>query len=148
MQFFVSTLPVLLFRLCVCVRACVRACVCARARARVCVCGCVWLYSLVVICQKPWSYIHNTICTWDHRPTLFRSVVTLTKQIYLLQNSSFDFVCRRNRHKVIAVPSTSLSPLTARVVGAPQVTSQPVSSKFLCSPLLSGTWRTPGLSIS
>ena len=33
------------------------------------------------------------------------------------------------------------------VVGAPQITSQPVFSIFLCFPLLSGTWRTPGLSL-
>ena len=38
-------------------------------------------------------------------------------------------------------------PLTARVVGAPQMISQPVSSIFPCSPLPSGTWRTPVLSI-
>ena len=38
-------------------------------------------------------------------------------------------------------------PLTARVVGAPQMISQPVSYIFYCSPLPSVTWRTPGLSI-
>ena len=38
-------------------------------------------------------------------------------------------------------------PLTARVVGAPQMISQPVFSIFPCSPLPSGTWRSPGLSI-
>ena len=38
-------------------------------------------------------------------------------------------------------------PLTARVVGAPQMISQPVSYIFPCSPLLSGTWRTLDLSI-
>ena len=38
-------------------------------------------------------------------------------------------------------------PLTTRVVGAPKMISQPVSSILLCFPLLSGTWRTPGLSI-
>ena len=38
-------------------------------------------------------------------------------------------------------------PLTTRVVGAPQMISQPVFSIFPCSPLPSGTWRTPGLSI-
>ena len=37
--------------------------------------------------------------------------------------------------------------LTARVVGAPQMISQPVSSIFFCSPLPSGIWRTPGLFI-
>ena len=38
-------------------------------------------------------------------------------------------------------------PLTARVVGAQQIISQPVSSIFPCSLLLSWTWRIPGLSI-
>ena len=38
-------------------------------------------------------------------------------------------------------------PLIARVVGAPQMISQPVSSMFPCSPLPSETLRTPGLSI-
>ena len=38
-------------------------------------------------------------------------------------------------------------PLTVRVVGAPQMISQPVSSIFPCFSLPSGTWRTPGLSI-
>ena len=37
--------------------------------------------------------------------------------------------------------------LTSRVVGAPQMFSNQVSSIFLCSPLPSRTWRTPGLSI-
>ena len=38
-------------------------------------------------------------------------------------------------------------PLTAMVFGALQIISQPVSSIFLCSPLPSGTWQTPGLFI-
>ena len=37
--------------------------------------------------------------------------------------------------------------LTARVIGTPQMNSQAVSFIFLCSPLPSGTWQTPGLSI-
>ena len=40
-----------------------------------------------------------------------------------------------------------ISPLTARVVGAPQMILQPVLSVFPCSPLPSGTCQTPGLSI-
>ena len=40
-----------------------------------------------------------------------------------------------------------INPLTMRVVGAPQIISQPVSSIFLISLLPSGTWWTPGLSI-
>ena len=42
---------------------------------------------------------------------------------------------------------TFIRPFTAGVVGAPQMTSQPLSSIFPCSPLSSGTRRTPGLSI-
>ena len=38
-------------------------------------------------------------------------------------------------------------PLTARVVGTQQMISQPVSSIFVCSPLPSGIWRSPGRSI-
>ena len=40
-----------------------------------------------------------------------------------------------------------INPLTARVVGAPQMILQPVFSIFPCSPLPSGTCRTPGLFI-
>ena len=39
-------------------------------------------------------------------------------------------------------------PSTARVVGALHTISKPVASIFPCSPLPSGTWRTPGLSIT
>ena len=44
------------------------------------------------------------------------------------------------------VSSHLIYPLTARVVGAPQMISQPVSSIFPCSPMPSETWGTPGLS--
>ena len=40
-----------------------------------------------------------------------------------------------------------INPLTARVVGAPQMILQPFFSTFPCSPLPSGTCWTPGLSI-
>ena len=40
-----------------------------------------------------------------------------------------------------------INPVTARVVGAPQMILQPVFSIFPCSPLPSGTCRTAGLSI-
>ena len=49
--------------------------------------------------------------------------------------------------KRILIISIIIYSLTARVVGAPQMISQPVSSIFPCSPLPSWTWRTPGLSI-
>ena len=40
-----------------------------------------------------------------------------------------------------------INPWTARVIGAPQMILQPVFSIFSCSPLLSGTCQTSGLSI-
>ena len=49
---------------------------------------------------------------------------------------------RRLTHIIIII-----NPLTSRVVGAPQMILQPVFSIFPCSPLPSGTCRTPGLSI-
>ena len=48
---------------------------------------------------------------------------------------------------IIIIIIIIIYPLTARVVGAPQMISRPVFSIFPCSPLPSGTWRTPGLSI-
>ena len=48
---------------------------------------------------------------------------------------------------IIIIIIIIICPLTAKVVGAPQMTSRPVSSIFPCAPMSSGTWRTPGLSI-
>ena len=48
---------------------------------------------------------------------------------------------------IIVIIIIIINPLRARVVEAPQMISQPVSSIFLCSPLPSGTWQTPDLSI-
>ena len=45
--------------------------------------------------------------------------------------------------KILTILSSHLS----LIVAAPQMISQPVSSTFPCSPSLSGTWRTPGMSI-
>ena len=53
----------------------------------------------------------------------------------------FRFMSSLNPHQSFTYP------LTARVVGASQMISLPVSSIFLCSPLPSWTWRTPGLFI-
>ena len=47
----------------------------------------------------------------------------------------------------VSITSTFTYSLTTRVVGALQVTSQPVSPILLCTPLTSGTWLIPGLSI-
>ena len=48
---------------------------------------------------------------------------------------------------IISIIIIIIYSLTARVVRAPQMISQPVFSVFPCSPLPSGTCRTPGLSI-
>ena len=78
----------------------------------------------------------KTLCGWQQsvsqaviRPDVRQN--RSRKIIWFLNHSSFPFTY----------------PLTAGVVGAPQMTSQPISSIFLCSPLPSGTWQTPGLFI-
>ena len=48
-----------------------------------------------------------------------------------------------NTQIAIVIIIIIINPLTARVVGAPQMISQPVSSIFPCSPLPSGTGRAP-----
>ena len=48
---------------------------------------------------------------------------------------------------IIIIIIIIIYPLTARVVGAPQMILRPVFSICPCSPLPSGTCRTPGLSI-
>ena len=50
--------------------------------------------------------------------------------------------CEQQQHHFIII----INPLTARVVGAPQMILQPVFSISPRSPLPSGTCRTPGLS--
>ena len=67
--------------------------------------------------------------------------------------SPFEFELLRELPTLYALSQCAYS-LTAEVVGVPQVgptdpqmISQPVSSIFPCSPLPSGTWQTPGLSI-
>ena len=54
----------------------------------------------------------------------------------MLEKDGFEFV-----HSIIII---IICPLTVRVVGAPQMIWQPDSSIF---PVLSGTWRTPGLDV-
>ena len=48
---------------------------------------------------------------------------------------------------IIIIIIIIIKPLTARVVGAPQMISQPIFSIFPCSPLPSETCRTPGLFV-
>ena len=64
---------------------------------------------------------------------------------YLTENSEWtaNFVVFAEHIIIIII----IYPLTMRAVGVPQMVLQPVSSNFPCSPLPSGTWQTPGLSI-
>ena len=59
----------------------------------------------------------------------------------------FCYVLLKLNVGIIIIIVIIISPLTARVIGAPQMISQPVSSISPCSPLPSGTWQTPGLFI-
>ena len=54
-----------------------------------------------------------------------------------------ESICSLSRMMMVII----INPSTAGVVGAPQMILQPVFSIFPCSPLPSGTCRTPGLSI-
>ena len=65
-----------------------------------------------------------------------------------LENNDFE-KARYCKHRLYTefIIIIIINPKTARVVGAPQMILQPVFSIFPCSPLPSGTWRTPGLSI-
>ena len=75
--------------------------------------------------------------------------LVLQLQVQLLRSCKHEREFRLVAAKVLQIVSSHhlIYPLTARVVGAPQMISQPVSSIYPCSPLPSGTSRTPGLSI-
>ena len=88
----------------------------------VCVCVCVWVCVCVCVIGKDLRVMCAPIFP------------------FCLQVSSFIFLQIQISHHLIY-------PLTTRVVRAPQMISQPVSSIFPCSPLPSGTWRNTGLSI-
>ena len=78
----------------------------------------------------------------------YQSVQTQTWQVQLpSENSSASITCCINLHWSTSYDTFTFTyPLTAGAIGTPQMTSQPVSSIFLFSPLPSGTWWTPGLS--
>ena len=67
-------------------------------------------------------------------------------QQQLKRTQKLRFLCWESSFLHLHLSPVTYS-LTAAVVEAPQMTSQPVSSIILCYPQPSGTWRTPGLSI-
>ena len=87
-----------------------------------------WIVRCVTMPNSPSRFLRGTI-----QPT---------------QNWWFPLLKIQNCHHFSLIIIIIIYPLTARVVGAPYMISQQVSSIFACSPLPSGTRRTPGLSIS
>ena len=81
---------------------------------------------------------------WVHweRKQLVGALSPLTTKDYIRAEGDFH-----EEIIIIIIIIIIIYPLTTRVVGAPQVISQAVSSIFPCSPLPSGTCQTPGLSI-
>ena len=89
-----------------------------------------------VMWQLFFWHLHKYMAHWSHHSSWEsleeKGVANQHKQDYKNEGESSYLIC----------------PLTSKVVWALQMISQPVSSIFPCSPLPSGTWRTPGLSIS
>ena len=83
----------------------------------------------------PWSEAKVT----KNGVNWYSSVSAATKQ-----SLAFIYSVEENLNTIIII---IINPLTARVVGAPQMLLQPVFSIFPCSPPPSGTCRTPGPSI-
>ena len=102
-----------------------------------------------------YAHIHLTTA-WSIRASLFTCTCPPLTQSFGSRSFSVEQKKLRIVTTVTTAPLTCSSflccgiiiiiiyPLTARVVGAPQTISQPVSSIFRCSPSPSGTWRTPG----
>ena len=96
----------------------------------VCVCVCV------CVRERERERERESLCVWEL--TNMNFIHSFTQPFMLMQNPNYaDFFL------FIII----INPLTARVVGAPQMISQPVFSIFPCSPLPSATCRIPGLSI-
>ena len=86
----------------------------------------------------------------DAKKSSFISVLTSSKVIMNIHHMLplLLHLWQRSRTQQKAdIIITIINPLTARVIGAPQMIWQPVFSIFPCSPLPSGTFRTPWLSI-
>ena len=87
--------------------------------------------------------------TLPQYPTRMMWIVTSIAYclLYLMETWPTAWTLTGSEQMVI-ISSHLICPLTVRVVGAPQMTSQPVPSIFHCSPMPSETWQTPGLSHS
>ena len=98
-------------------------------------------------CVQSWQKfaVQNSYFTWiqpEKKWLICTCRVDLAKMA-----SEMDVGRRRASRRKDDIIIIIIYALTARVVWAPQMIFQPVSSIFPCSPLLSGTLWTPGLSI-
>ena len=96
-------------------------------------------------CNPLYSAVYEYLWRWNTAPGIICSAVLVMQEngCTHLNHTRFWWV-----NIIIIIFIIIINLLTTRVIGAPQMISQPVSSIFLCSPLPSGTWWTPGLSIS
>ena len=112
--------------------------------------------SIWLILKKFW--IDNfAVGTSNARTPAYLRGIPLQQWFNQLQDSPRDISCKIMTNtespvlQLITIIIIIINPLTAKVIGAPQMILQPVFSIFPCSPLPSGTWwtcRTIGLSIS
>ena len=85
----------------------------------------------------------NSLCqTESTKHTVYQQITPNREHKMVYQQ-----VMPNRQHRTCIIIIIIIYPLTMRVIGAPQMISQPISSTFPCSPLPSGTWRTPRLSI-
>ena len=82
-----------------------------------------------------------------HNYQKMRLKYTPSHKAYIWQMYLTFVSCVATIHHKTTVEIIIINPLTARVIGAPLMISQPVFFIFPCSPLPSGTCQTPGQSI-
>ena len=102
-------------------------------------------FHCVVTCDKDVNHIF-----FIHPSTVWilRSMfVSVSVSCFCLSSTLLQMCCNRHANYFIIIIIIIIYPLSARVIGAPQMVLQPVFSIFPCSPLPCGTCRTPGLSI-
>ena len=102
-------------------------------------------FHCVVTCDKDVNHIF-----FIHPSTVWilRSMfVSVSVSCFCLSSTLLQMCCNRHANYFIIIIIIIIYPLSARVIGAPQMVLQPVFSIFPCSPLPSETCQTPGLSI-
>ena len=100
-------------------------------------------------CDVQWSFSKNQV-----EGSVYRKLETAPRNLWIADQTKhrakkwkWQLLLHRRKMALAKHIFTFTYSLTAGVVGAPQMTSQPVSSILLSSPLPSGICQTPGLSI-